>query len=355
MKTMIFFSTIILFCKILIGQNLIENPSFEKILKHDNEGFDMKYCPGWNFSIINGIIGTSPDHEFANDTNDYPQSSQGAKSAHTGNCFAGMTTNEFLINRLSNRLEKDSFYRISFWICLAPKSDYYSRYIHYTFLFENSFVFKNEKNIYNKQFLFDSLINNMVQIKLNSGDCREWHLIKFYYVANGSEAGFMFGIRTNFHDGNTAICEKSRAKLKTRSPILKQLYYYLDDFSIEKVEAPLVVGKPLIAKDILFETNKSDLDTNSFIYLKNIADYLMAKPKTVVVVSGYTDNSGSEQFNINLSLARAESVKKALIFYGVSPERISVNGYGSKNPVSNNNTPEGRAMNRRIELIMQDK
>lgn len=125
MKTMILFSTVILFCKVLIGQNLIVNSSFEKISKHDNKDLDMKYCSGWDISITTGISSSTPDHVFANDKNNYPQSSQGFMSAHTGNCFAGMTTNEYLITRLSNRLEKDSLYRISFWICLTPNSDYY--------------------------------------------------------------------------------------------------------------------------------------------------------------------------------------------------------------------------------------
>lgn len=356
MKTIILFSTIILFCGVLIGQNLIANSSFENISKHDNEGLDMKFCSGWDISITSGISSSTPDHVFANDKNNYPQSSQGLMPAHTGNCFAGMTTNEYLITRLSNRLEKDSLYSVSFWLCLTPRSDYYSKNIYYKFLSENSFGFRNMKFIDNKKkSLFDSVANTMVQIKLDSSTCREWHLIKFYYIASGEEVGFMIGFKNNFNDNNIVLCEKSLEKLKTKTTNLKQLYYYLDDFSIEKADLPLVVGKPVIAKDILFETNKSDLDTNSFYYLKNIANYMLAKPNTFIVILGYTDNSGSEQFNIDLSLARAESVKKTLIFYGISPDRISVKGYGSKNPVSNNSTPEGRAMNRRIELIMQYK
>lgn len=339
--------------EVLKSQNLIINPSFEEISKHDNEGLDMKYCSGWAISITAGIR-SSPDHVIANDTNNYPQSSLGSMTAHTGNCFAGMTNDEYLITVFNNLMEKDSLYRISFWLCLAPNSDYYSTNIQYRFLSENSFGFRDLKlNDIKKQLLFDSLTNDFSQINLDSSASRKWHLIQFLFRATGDELGLMLGFKANIHDHNVFVCQESYRKMRTNQAHMKQLYYYLDDFSIEKIKAPLVAGKPLIAKDILFETNKSELDPKSFIYLKNIAEYLLATPNVVVIISGYTDNSGSEKFNMDLSLARAESVKKTLVFYGVSSDRISVKGYGSKNPVSNNSTPEGRAKNRRIELLVE--
>ncbi len=353
MKTILLFSAVCLICNISIAQNLIINPSFEEISKHDNEGLDMKYCSGWDISIRAGISST-PDHVIANDTNNYPQSSQGPMSAHTGNCFAGMTQNEYLITVFNNQMEKDSLYRISFWLCFTPKSDFYSKNIQYRFLSENSFGFFDLKfNDIKKQLLLDSLTNDFSHIKLDSSAYRKWHLIQFLFRATGNERGFMIGFKNNIHDHNVVVCQESYRKMRTNQAQMKQLYYYLDDFSIEKTKAPLVIGKPLIAKDILFETNKSDLDPKSFIYLKNVAEYLLATPNVVVIISGYTDNYGLEKFNMDLSLARAESVKKALVFYGVSSDRISVKGYGSKNPVSNNSTPEGRANNRRIELLIQ--
>jgi OOP family OmpA-OmpF porin len=67
-------------------------------------------------------------------------------------------------------------------------------------------------------------------------------------------------------------------------------------------------------------------------------------------LTGYTDSTGSAEFNQKLSLARAESVKKYLVGKGVSPGRITTNSGGSAKPVGDNKTKEGRAKNRRVEI-----
>ena len=73
-------------------------------------------------------------------------------------------------------------------------------------------------------------------------------------------------------------------------------------------------------------------------------------PETKIQVSGYTDNTGNPNSNLNLSLQRAQSVANYLAAQGVSPSRISSIGYGDRNPVASNATSEGRALNRRVEI-----
>jgi outer membrane protein OmpA-like peptidoglycan-associated protein len=68
------------------------------------------------------------------------------------------------------------------------------------------------------------------------------------------------------------------------------------------------------------------------------------------MVAGHTDSNGSETYNQQLSQRRASSVKNILFQRGVQGQRITAVGYGESQPVANNNTPEGRQMNRRVEI-----
>jgi outer membrane protein OmpA-like peptidoglycan-associated protein len=72
-----------------------------------------------------------------------------------------------------------------------------------------------------------------------------------------------------------------------------------------------------------------------------------------MVVEGHTDSQGSVDFNQNLSLQRAQSVRDYLVSRGIAADRISANGLGSTRPIAPNNNPEGRANNRRVEIIVQ--
>lgn len=104
---------------------------------------------------------------------------------------------------------------------------------------------------------------------------------------------------------------------------------------------------------VLFEFDKAELLPSASRRLDAVADALQAQPEgQPVVVEGYTDSVGSEAYNEELSLARAESVRDFLLQKGVDPERIRVRGFGEASPVADNRTPEGRANNRRVELVL---
>ena len=73
-----------------------------------------------------------------------------------------------------------------------------------------------------------------------------------------------------------------------------------------------------------------------------------------MLIEGFTDSTGSAEFNQGLSERRALAVRSALVDAGVSPQRISTEGYGMARPVADNSTPEGRQRNRRVEIVIQD-
>jgi outer membrane protein OmpA-like peptidoglycan-associated protein len=106
---------------------------------------------------------------------------------------------------------------------------------------------------------------------------------------------------------------------------------------------------------LLFETNSAVLKTDSNAQLQNIAEILRAYPQVNAKVGGYTDNSGDPTANLQLSQDRANSVRQALIGLGVSPDRLTAEGYGEQHPVASNSTEVGRAQNRRVALLVTTK
>jgi outer membrane protein OmpA-like peptidoglycan-associated protein len=104
--------------------------------------------------------------------------------------------------------------------------------------------------------------------------------------------------------------------------------------------------------DVLFDTGKYTLKPNTKISLAKVAGILLAYPGLKVQVEGYTDSVGSDEYNQKLSEDRAASVKDFLISQGVSANNITSQGFGKSNPVADNSTAEGRAQNRRVNLVV---
>jgi OmpA-OmpF porin, OOP family len=102
---------------------------------------------------------------------------------------------------------------------------------------------------------------------------------------------------------------------------------------------------------IFFDTAKADIKPESKPALDEIVKLLQADPALKVWVVGHTDNTGAEEMNVTLSQARAASVVKALVGMGITAARLGSHGAGPYSPVSENKTEEGRAKNRRVELV----
>jgi len=103
----------------------------------------------------------------------------------------------------------------------------------------------------------------------------------------------------------------------------------------------------------LFDTGKSDLKTGSTKMLINSLVGIKARPGWLIVVAGHTDNTGNPQLNQALSLKRAEAVRNWMRDTGDVPEScFAVQGYAASRPVASNDTPEGRALNRRVEISL---
>jgi outer membrane protein OmpA-like peptidoglycan-associated protein len=107
-----------------------------------------------------------------------------------------------------------------------------------------------------------------------------------------------------------------------------------------------------LASDILFSSGSATLYPGGSDKLRQFAGVLNRYPRTTVQITGNTDSRGSEQSNMDLSHRRAQAVADALIADGVSAGRITTRGVGASVPVATNDTPEGRAQNRRVEIVV---
>ena len=104
---------------------------------------------------------------------------------------------------------------------------------------------------------------------------------------------------------------------------------------------------------VLFSTGKHQLLPIAKEKLDDVADALSAQGYKKLVVEGHTDSQGSENANADLSLKRAEAVREHLIGHGIDKAKIEAKGLGESRPVVSNDTPEGRANNRRVEIVVE--
>ena len=103
---------------------------------------------------------------------------------------------------------------------------------------------------------------------------------------------------------------------------------------------------------ILFDVDKATLKDKSKQELAELAVILNKYDDTNILLEGHTDSTASEEYNLDLSRLRAQSVSNQLATDGVNPSRFTIMGYGESQPIADNSTAEGRALNRRVEVAI---
>jgi outer membrane protein OmpA-like peptidoglycan-associated protein len=122
-----------------------------------------------------------------------------------------------------------------------------------------------------------------------------------------------------------------------------------DRIGVVNTGSSLVVTMP---DDITFATDSAQLTPSIRGDLRKLAAHLDKYPNSTVQVIGHTDNTGAAAYNLNLSRQRAAAVTNVLVNNGVSPSRVTSIGKGEDQPVASNLTAEGRAQNRRVEIVI---
>lgn len=173
-------------------------------------------------------------------------------------------------------------------------------------------------------------------------------------VAGGAVAGGVVGRLT----GNTALgaiigaavgggagyiigkkMDKQAEDIKTQVP----------DAKVERVEEGIVVE---FSSKVLFGFDQSNLTDASRKTLNNLITILNKYPQTNLEVQGHTDNTGSESYNMTLSVKRASTVADYLKANGIDASRLTIKGFGEDAPKYDNNTEQGRMQNRRVEFLI---
>ncbi|MBX2827409.1 MAG: OmpA family protein, partial [Flavobacteriaceae bacterium] len=133
--------------------------------------------------------------------------------------------------------------------------------------------------------------------------------------------------------------------------------FLIDNFKVAagahpKYKEEILEGK-IVTQNILFETGSSEIIPRSYAEVQRIATVMKANPEKTFSIEGHTDNIGADDYNLKLSNERANSVKNALEEMGIEAERLKAIGFGEAVPLESNHTPEGRAMNRRVEFVVE--
>lgn len=153
--------------------------------------------------------------------------------------------------------------------------------------------------------------------------------VEINYALNVAKDGYLF------HSQNVNLLEPNSAD----HPLIADIYL-----------KPILKNATIILENIFFDTNSSDLLPLSMVELTKLLKFMQDNPKVRIELSGHTDNVGGETFNLALSQRRADAVKQFLLQNGVVTNRLSTKGFGYSLPITTNDTPEGRARNRRTEM-----
>ncbi len=338
-----------------IGQNLIENPSFEMNSecpkRMGNFNIDL---PHWStptrgttdyFNSCSSLMGVSDNFK-------------GSQEPFHGKGYAGFYViapedyREYIQAEISSTLVKGKKYRISFYVSLAEKSDYAIRELGV--LFAEKKVAMNSKSYLSKTQIYSILDNSFNFQEVRSSKFlsseKKWVKLSAEFMAQGNENFMILG---NFNNNATT------RRIATKKDLQIGAYYYIDMVSLTgmdretmAVEHDYEPNKTHIFKDVLFEFDRAHLLETEKKGIDALYAHLVANNSFKVMIKGHTDKIGSANYNKKLSARRAEAVAAYLIQSGLEKERIVWKGFGATLPIGDNGTEEGRQRNRRVEFIL---
>jgi outer membrane protein OmpA-like peptidoglycan-associated protein len=150
----------------------------------------------------------------------------------------------------------------------------------------------------------------------------------YNYGINVKKSGYLFYSENFMFEGQHSVVE----------PFIKKI-----------ILSPIREGEKMKLANVFYEVDSWQLKSESISELNNLASLISDNTNFMVEIGGFTDSTGTAEYNQLLSEKRAQSVVNFLISKGVSPERLKYKGYGNTLPVGDNKTPEGRKLNRRTE------
>jgi outer membrane protein OmpA-like peptidoglycan-associated protein len=361
-QTILSFLFAFLSIRLAYSQNLISNPSLEL--------FEGKFAKGWH--MIAGTPDIASRHFINADLitrgffNPFlqPTAYQYVKKIEFGDvCLCqGMNHKRSEVTQvaLSKPLKRKKQYQVSMYV-LKASSDEQS--LHEMSVYFSAKPLPSSFHPTGYKVAYTSLTSKAYP-KLSSD--KEWMKVQALYRAKGGERYLTLG---NFTEAN----KEPLAKLLALEGENFSVYYCYDQLSVIPIEeaepeektiepdepmapppaqeTPARFLPPLITlDDANFAFGSYELLENSFATLDELATYLKGQPLIKVHISGHTDNIGKKADNLLLSEKRAKAVRHYLLSKGVAAERIRYQGLGESKQKESNQTEEGRAINRRVEI-----
>jgi len=151
-------------------------------------------------------------------------------------------------------------------------------------------------------------------------------------------------------DSSASEAEFARREAELASLQISSLTRQLENLQLRQTESGVVVT----LGDVLFASGQVQLVDGGLASLEEVVDLLQTEPDKMIRVEGHTDSRGDAAANLELSAQRANAVREALISLGVAAERVTAAGMGQDFPIASNEDEEGRAQNRRVDVILLD-
>lgn len=156
------------------------------------------------------------------------------------------------------------------------------------------------------------------------------------------------GIKAAQAERDTASAQRDASDAQARATALEA---QLADLNAKKTERGMVIS----IGDVLFETDKSALRSGAARHVDKLVVFMKQYPQRKALIEGFTDNTGSDSHNLDLSGRRADAVRSAMVGMGIGTERLTTRGYGEGFPVASNDSAGGRQSNRRVEIVLSDE
>jgi outer membrane protein OmpA-like peptidoglycan-associated protein len=152
----------------------------------------------------------------------------------------------------------------------------------------------------------------------------------------------------------TATAREQTATALEQTATARERTEELEAELAELQAVPQERGLVVTLGDVVFDVNKAQLKSGGLRTIDKLAAFLERYPDRRVTVEGFTDSTGSAEYNQSLSERRAQSVRDALVQKGIDPARVDTRGYGKEFPKASNATPAGRQLNRRVEVVISN-
>lgn len=357
----------------LISQNLVRNPSFEKVENCIDK------ASAFDSNVVKWSTPTSGTSDLfnscSNGENGVPNNFIGHQLSKFGKNYGGFylytkdNYREYIQGYFKSPLEKGKKYNVSFYISLAEKSDFSLKKIDFILTKNRILTFIRTELSQNQIPLITSSFSiNKIESKHFYDDTKNWTLLSKVITAKGGENYVTIG--------NIQKNSSTKKRRISKGKNYKMSYYYIDMISVELLEEPLKnqikkalpqeinvvkvtktaktniieLDKSYVIKNITFSFNSIVLSKLAKTELNIIYEYLNLNKNTKITIIGHTDDVGSNDNNKTLSENRANSVAEYLTKLGINKKRIKIVGYGKTKPLSTNRTNEGRNKNRRVEF-----